>query len=124
MLEVKMYEAPELLGVLVLFEISPDYCRDTLTIKAQDAALAMGTVLMKNEDGTYGPWAAAAESADPAVAGVLLCEVPASESNVAAPVLRRGAVVSASALKWPADTAEEKKSAALATLEALGVVAR
>ena len=74
MLEVKTYEAPELLGVLVLFEISPDYCRDTLTIKAQDAALAMGTVLMKNEDGTYGPGAAAAESADPAGAGAPPCE--------------------------------------------------
>ena len=33
MLEVKDYDAPELLGELLLFEISPEYCRDALTIK-------------------------------------------------------------------------------------------
>ena len=131
MLDVKTYEAPELLGELLLFEIAPDYCRDTLTIKAPSAALAMGTVLMANADGTLSPWAAAAEpeddapaAADPTAVGVLLADVAVSSSNVEAPVLRRGAIVSASALKWPADTAEEKKKAALAALEVLGVIAR
>ena len=129
--EVKTYEAPELLGELLLFEISPDYCRDSLSIKAPSAALAMGTVLMVNADGTLSPWAAAAESeddapatADPAAAGVLLADVAVSSSNVEAPVLRRGAIVSAAALKWPASLAEAKKKTALATLESLGVVAR
>lgn len=130
MLDVKTYEAPELLGELLLFEIDPDYCRDTLTIKAPSAALAMGTVLMANADGTLSPWAAAAEpedeapASDPAAVGVLLADVAVSSSNAEAPVLRRGAIVSASALKWPADTAEEKKKAALAALEVLGVIAR
>lgn len=126
MLDVKTYEAPELLGELLLFEIAPDYCRDTLTIKAPSAALAMGTVLMANADGTLSPWAAAAEPEDdaPAAVGILLADVAVSSSNAEAPVLRRGAIVSASALKWPADTAEEKKKAALAALEVLGVIAR
>ena len=66
--EVKTYEAPELLGELLLFEISPDYCRDSLSIKAPSAALAMGTVLMVNADGTLSPWAAAAEPEDDAPA--------------------------------------------------------
>ena len=116
--EVKTYEAPELLGELLLFEISPDYCRDSLSIKAPSAALAMGTVLMVNADGTLSPWAAAAEpeddapaTADPAAAGVLLADVAVSSSNV-------------EALKWPASLAEAKKKTALATLESLGVVAR
>lgn len=124
MLEVKTFDAPELLGELLLFELSPDYCRDTLTIKAPSAALAMGTVLTANDDGTLSAWAAASSGSDPAVVGVLLADVAVSSSNVAAPVLKRGAIVSAAALKWPASLAEDKKKTALATLEALGIVAR
>lgn len=134
MLETRTYDAPELLGELVHFEISPDYCRETADIKAASAEIPLGTVLMKNEDGTLSPWAPAAAAAalgeekaaaatDPAPVGILLRTVPASSANVEAPVLKRGALVSASMLKWPAD-AEEKKTAALAALEALGIVAR
>lgn len=129
MLEVKDYDAPELLGELLLFEISPEYCRDTLTIKAAETETPLGAVLMRNADGTLSLWTPAAEpeedkTADPAAAGVLLRAVPASASNTAAPVLKRGALVSAAALKWPAGTAEDKKGAALAALEALGIIAR
>lgn len=127
--EVKTYDAPELLGELLLFEISPEYCRDTLTIKAAETETPLGAVLMRNADGTLSLWTPAAEpeedrTADPAAAGVLLRAVPASASNTAAPVLKRGALVSATALKWPAGTAEDKKGAALAALEALGIIAR
>lgn len=131
MLEVTTCDAPELLGELLLFEISPDYCRESGTIQAADTETPLGTVLMKNADGTLSPWVSAAEPAegrtadpDPTAVGVLLRAVPASETDMAAPVLRRGAIVSASALKWPADTTEDKKGVALAALEALGIVAR
>lgn len=130
-LEHKVYDAPELLGELLLFEINPEYCRESGTLKAPSAALPMGTVLMQNADGTFGPWTPAAPAGegqtakpDPTAVGVLLREVPASSSNVDAPVLRRGALVSASLLKWPADTAEEQKKAALAALETIGIIAR
>lgn len=127
--EVKTYDAPELLGELLLFEISPEYCRDALTIKAAETETPLGAVLMRNADGTLSLWTPAAEpeedkTADPAAAGVLLRAVPPSASNTAAPVLKRGALVSAAALKWPAGTAEDKKGAALAALEALGIIAR
>lgn len=127
--EVKTYDAPELLGELLLFEISPEYCRDALTIKAAETETPLGAVLMRNADGTLSLWTPAAEpeegkTADPAAAGVLLRAVPASASNTAVPVLKRGALVSAAALKWPAGTAEDKKGAALAALEALGIIAR
>lgn len=131
MSEVKTYDAPELLGELLLFEISPEYCRDALTIKAAETETPLGAVLMRNADGTLSLWTPAAEpeegktaDPDPAAAGVLLRAVPASASNTAAPVLKRGALVSATALKWPAGTAEDKKGAALAALEALGIIAR
>ena len=129
MLETRTYDAPELLGELLLFEISPEYCRDALTIKAAETETPLGAVLMRNADGTLSLWTPAAEpeedrTADPAAAGVLLRAVPASASNTAAPVLKRGALVSAAALKWPAGTAEDKKGAALAALEALGIIAR
>lgn len=130
-LEHKVYDAPELLGELLLFEINPAYCRESETLKAPSATLPLGTVLMQNVDGTLGPWTPAALAAegqtaepDPAAVGVLLRDVPASSSNVDAPVLRRGALVSASLLKWPADTADEKKTAALATLATASIVAR
>ena len=120
MLEVKDYDAPELLGELLLFEISPEYCRDALTIKAAETETPLGAVLMRNPRGADLMGA----PSDPAAAGVLLRAVPASASNTAAPVLKRGALVSAAALKWPAGTAEDKKGAALAALEALGIIAR
>ena len=130
-LEHKVYDAPELLGELLLFEIAPAYCRESGSLKAPSAALPMGTVLMQNADGTLGPWTPAAPAAEGQTAepdsgpvGVLLRDVQASSSNVEAPVLRRGALVSASLLNWPADTAEEQKKAALAALEDLGIVAR
>ena len=83
MLEVKDYDAPELLGELLLFEISPEYCRDTLTIKAAETETPLGAVLMRNADGTLSLWTPAAEpeedkTADPAAAGVLLRAVPVS----------------------------------------------
>lgn len=129
--EVKTYEAPDLLGELLLFEISPEYCRDTRTIKATETETPLGAVLMQNADGTLSPWTPAAEpeegqtaDPEPAAVGVLLRAVPASGTNTDAPVLKRGAIVSAAALKWPAFLAEAKKKTALATLESLGIVAR
>lgn len=129
--EVKTYEAPELLGELLLFEISPDYCRESGTVQAAETETPLGAVLMKNADGTLSLWTPAAEpeegktaDPDPAAAGVLLRAVPASETDTDAPVLKRGALVSASALKWPAGTTEDKKGVALAALETLGIVAR
>lgn len=129
--EVTTYEAPDLLGELLLFEMFPAYCRDTRTIKAAETETPLGAVLMQNADGTLSPWTPAAEpeegkaaEPDPAAVGVLLRAVPASETDTDAPVLRRVALVSASALKWPAGTADDKKGVALAALEALGIIAR
>lgn len=129
--EVKTYDAPELLGELLLFEISPDYCRESGTVQAAETETPLGAVLMKNADGTFSLWTPAAEpeegktaDPDPAAAGVLLRAVPASETDTDAPVLKRGALVSASALKWPAGTTDDKKGVALAALETLGIVAR
>ena len=118
MSEVKTYEAPELLGELLLFEINADYSRDAVTLKGPVEALPMGTVLVKNADDTFTPWA----TTDNDAAGVLLADVAASSSDAEAPALRRGGIVSAAAPRqWP-DGAEEKKPAALAALEALGIV--
>lgn len=119
-LEHKVYDAPELLGELLLFEINPGYCRELVTLKTPATELPMGTLLVKNADGTFQAWA----STDADVAGILLRGVPASSSSADAPVLKRGSIVSASMLKWPADTAEEKKKAALAALETIGIIAR
>lgn len=119
-LEHKTYDAPELLGELLLFEINPAYCRETVTLKAPAAELPMGTLLVKNADGTFQAWAAA----DADAAGILLHGVAASPgADVEAPAVRRGALVSASMLAWPADATDEKKRAALSSLETLGIIA-
>lgn len=119
-LEHKAYDAPELLGELLLFEIDPAYSRELVTLKTPATELPMGTLLVKNADGTFQAWT----PTDTDIAGILLRDVSASSSSVNAPAVLRGALVSASLLKWPADTAEEKKKAALAALEDLGIVAR
>lgn len=119
-LEHKVYDAPELLGELLIFEIAPPYSRESVTVKTPATALPMGTLLVKNADGTFQAWT----PTDADVAGILLRDVSASSSSVNAPAVLRGALVSASMLKWPADTAEEKKKAALAALETIGIIAR
>lgn len=119
-LEVKTYEAPALLGELLLYELNPEYCRDTVSIKVPENDLPMGTVMVANADGSCAPWAAT----DTDAAGVLLCDVPASDKAAAAPLVRRVATVSKSALRWPAGATETQKAAALAALEAKGVIAR
>ena len=119
-LEVKTYEAPALLGELLLYELNPEYCRDTVAIEASENDLPMGTVMVANADGTFGAWAVT----DTDAAGVLLCDVPASGAAAAAPLVRRVATVSRTALRWPEGATDEQKSAALAALEANGVIAR
>ena len=50
MLEVKDYDAPELLGELLLFEISPEYCRDALTIKAAGVTQQKKTIPLPDDN--------------------------------------------------------------------------
>lgn len=119
-LEHQTYDAPDLLGELLLFEIAPAYSRESVTLKTPATALPMGTLIVKNADGTFQAWT----PTDADVAGILLRDVPAASSSADAPALRRGALVSASMLKWPADTADEKKKAALVALETIGIIAR
>ena len=119
-LEHKIYDAPELLGELLLFEINPAYSRESVTLKTPATSLPMGTLIVENADGTFQAWT----PTDTDVAGILLRDVPASPSNTDAPALRRGGLASTFMLKWPADTAEEKKKAALAALETIGIIAR
>lgn len=119
-LNVKTYDAPALLGDLLLYELNPEYCRDTVTIEASEDDLPMGTVMVANADGSYAPWAVT----DTDAAGVLLCDVPASAAAAEAPLVRRVATVSKTALRWPAGATDAQMSAALAALEANGVIAR
>ncbi len=114
------YDAPELLGELLLFEINPDYCRETVTVSAPATDIFMGSLLVKNADGSFTPW----ESADTDVAGIALRDTPASSEDVLVPVLRRGALVSAAKLKWPESVTDEQKATAKSALAALGIIVR
>lgn len=114
------YDAPELLGELLLFEINPDYCRETVTVSAPATDIFMGSLLVKNADGSFTPW----ESADTDVAGIALRDTPASSEDVLVPVLRRGALVSAAKLKWPESVTDEQKATAKSALAAFGIIVR
>lgn len=119
-LKHETFDAPALLGELLLYEARPDYCRETAIMAAADTPVLMGALLVKNADGTFAPWAAG----DADVGGIALRDVPASAEDVSVPVLRRAALVSAAAIHWPDGTSEEQQKTALAALETIGIVAR
>jgi len=119
-LKHETFEAPALLGELLLYEAHPDYCRESVTVAAADTPVRMGQLLVKNADGSFTPWAAG----DADVDGIALRDMPASAEDLTLPVLRRAALVSSAALQWPDGTSDEQKATALAALETIGIIAR
>lgn len=97
------------------------YSRDDVTLATTAAALPVGTVLARDAAGVYSPITTAAPGN--AVA-VLLENVPVTTAPRTVVVLSRRAQVVRQALVWPAGSTDANKTAALAALRNVGIVAR
>jgi len=108
---------------LVLYEVAPILCRDTVTLGAGSQAQP-GTVLAKNAAGTYNPVDfAGANGAELAVA-VSVAQVDATLGAKKCTVISRFCVLDVAGLLWPAGATEPQKAAAIDRLTALGIVTK
>lgn len=114
------------LADLLLVEVHRGWSRQTITVGDQaGGAVPFATVLGKvTATGLYVPLAPAAQDGSAAAAAVLIDDLPAVADDMPAAALCRGAVVNTDALVWPAGIAAGQKAAAIAALEALGIVAK
>lgn len=101
------------------------YSRDTDTLASGSGIVIAGTVLGKvTASGKFKPLAPAANDGTQNAAAVILQYSDASAADQPVVNLKRRAQVVLQSLVWPAGITDAQKSAALAQLSALGIVAR
>jgi len=108
---------------LVLYEVAPLWCRDTVTLGAGSTAL-VGTVLAKNAAGSYNPVDFAGVNGAELAQAVALDLVDATQGAKACIVISRGCVLDSAGLLWPVAATEPQKAAAIDRLTALGIVTK
>lgn len=119
-----MFTEKNHLGDLLLHEVHPRWTRQKSTLAALSADAPLGSVLGKvTASGKYVPLAPAANDGSQNAAAVLAEDLAESVADQEGITIRRGAVLNAAALVWPAGATTNQKAAALAQLEALGIVA-
>lgn len=108
------------LGDLLLVEVKPGWTKQKGVIDAGN--LALGAVLAKVAGKYSQVDFGGAGGAEVAVA-VLAEPVDATLADKPGIVIARGAVVNVAALAWPVGATDPQKAAAIAQLDALGIVA-
>ena len=115
---------PMNLGDLLKYEAPNLYSRDPATVAAGQN-LALGSVVGRetatNKLKTLDP---AATDGTELPAGVLIVDADATAADIDAVVVARHAIVARHALVWPAGITPAQQSAAIAALEARGILVR
>lgn len=117
--------APVTTSFLKYEEDESQYSRDDITV-VSGQNLAAGTVLGKiTASGKYTAYDPTASTGQEAAAGVLLFAVNATSADTAGVAIVRHAIVAKEGLIWGAGvTTTSHKTAAYASLKALGVLSR
>ena len=104
---------------------APNFCREEVTI-VSGQNLVVGTVVGKiTASGKYAAYDNTDNTGVEAAAGILLADVDASAADKVGVVLLRGpSVVSKAGLTWHANNDAAAKTAGLADLAALSIIAR
>lgn len=98
---------------------------DNVTIASGEADLQAGTVLGKvTSTGSYVQFDPEACDGSETAAGILFAATDAASAAAAAVAVVRDAEVIGDELVWPDDLGTDDKDAALASLKAIGIVAR
>ena len=118
------YTEPKHLGDVLLVEVKAGWTKQTALLSATSVALAIGCVLAQKDDGEFTPIDFAAGAPLNKAAAVLAANVDESQVAQKTVMIKRGATVAKNELIWPAGATDEQIKAALAELEALGIVAQ
>lgn len=111
------------LADLLMVEVHRGWSRQTRALADQAGVdVPMGTVLAKVA-GKYQPIDFGGTGGAEVPAAVLAEDKLAVNDDVSAVVIERGVVLNSAALIWPVGATTPQKTAALATLEALGILA-
>lgn len=116
------FTQPKNLADLLLTEVQPGWTKDT-ALYASGASYDLGTVLAKVGGKLRALDPAATDGGEVAVA-IAAEAVDATGGDRKGVAIARGAVVNLDELVWPAAITDVQKTAALAALEARGIVAR
>lgn len=112
----------------LISEANGQLSREQVTLTASQGALLPGTVMAKvTGTGNYVPYDDDANGATPGTgvaAGILCYAAPDSASTQIVTIIARQAEVKSSMLVWEASNDAGEKTAALAELAALGIIAR
>ena len=112
-------------GHYIVSEADGYRSRDQVVIASTSGVLLPGAVLGKvTASGKYMPLAPAAADGTQTAAAVLFEGCDATAADVRRTATTRDSEVSAAALVWPAGTTDPQKTAALAALAAVGIIAR
>lgn len=118
------YTEPKHLGDVLLVEVKAGWTKQNGLLSATRVALAIGCVLAPTADGEFTPIDFAANAPLNKAAAVLAANVDESGAPQKTVMIKRGATVAKNELIWPAGATDEQIKAALAELEALGIVAQ
>jgi hypothetical protein len=114
-------DMPGTLSDVLLVEVDPRWCRQSGEIVPCDMDLPIGSVLARRANGDFAPYLLT--TADKDAVAMLITPVEAGAKNRPCVVVRRGCVVAAANLHFiPAGAAADKKQAALASFENIGLV--
>ena len=110
---------------IVKDEAENRFSRDDETLVSGSGVVAIGTVLGKvTASGKYAPLTPGASTGAQNAAAIILETADASSADVLVVTLKRHAQVVVQSLVWPDGITAPQKVAALAALEAMGIVAR
>lgn len=115
---------PRQLSSVVKWEVFTDFSRGS-DIAASGNVFVMGQVVALNGAGKLVPLAPAASDGTEKAVRVLHVDVDASAGDVDQVVTaKRATIVAGSGLTWPVGITTNQKAAAIAQLDALGIVVR
>lgn len=118
------YTEPKYLSHVLIVEVAPNWTKQNGLLAATTIALVIGTVLSKDASGIYQPIDFAATDGTEDAVAVLATHADINTSQQKIVLIARGATVAKNELVFPEGATEPQIAAALAQLEALGIVAQ
>lgn len=118
------YTEPKYLSDVLLVEVAQGWTKQNGLLAATTIALVIGTVLSKDASGIYQPIDFAATDGTEDAVAVLATHADINTSQQKIVLIARGATVAKNELVFPEGATEPQIAAALAQLEALGIVAQ
>lgn len=119
-----IYTEPKYLSDVLIVEVAPNWTKQNGLLAATTIALVIGTVLSKDASGIYQPIDFAATDGTEDAVAVLATHADINTSQQKIVLIARGATVAKNELVFPEGATEPQIAAALAQLEALGIVAQ